>query len=154
MFRNLLLIPIALMSPIAQASEFNTNLTESLIQILLMLGLVIGLILALAWLTNKTGRIGNFGQSDRHIRLIETTSFGRHEKLSLVQVGDKQLLLGVTSQGINLISEVSVNTSTAADRETLKSPLQWATQVLGQNKTGSNDLSSSGNNDLSGSGIN
>jgi len=42
----------------------------------------------------------------RSIQIIEATSVGTREKIILVDVGNKRLVLGVTSQNINVLTEL------------------------------------------------
>jgi flagellar protein FliO/FliZ len=64
-----------------------------MVQVVLGLLLVIGMIVGVAWLTR---RFGNF-QADASgaLRVIGGLSMGPRERVVLVQVGDRQLLLGV-----------------------------------------------------------
>ncbi len=68
----------------------------------LMLGLliVLGFLFAAAWLLRRGGVItGNSGA----IRIVAQTPVGTRERLVLVQVGEQQLLVGVTAQQIQLL---------------------------------------------------
>lgn len=60
------------------------------------LGLVIVLCLIFAclWVMRKTGALPNY--SKQNMQVINALSLGMREKLIVVQVGDKQLVLGVT----------------------------------------------------------
>ena len=84
----------------AQAAEAPVpsvgGVTSQIGQLLLGLGLVIGLIFALAWvvrrLQNQVGPRGN-----QAIKLLSSQSLGPRERLLLVQVGEEQVLLGLTA---------------------------------------------------------
>ncbi len=68
----------------------------------LMLGLVIVLsfLLVTAWVLRRGGVItGNSGV----IRIVAQTPVGTRERLVLIQVGEQQLLVGVTAQQIQLL---------------------------------------------------
>jgi flagellar protein FliO/FliZ len=72
-----------------------------------ILGLVFVLILIgfLFWMIKSLQNKKNiFGT--RSIQIIEATSVGTREKIILVDVGDKRLVLGVTSQNINVLTEL------------------------------------------------
>lgn len=75
-------------------------------RVFLGLILVLALMFALAWLAKRMrlapGAIGSAGV----IRTLAVSSLGNREKLLLVQVGEEQLLLGVTSQQITLLHEL------------------------------------------------
>ncbi|MCL6270131.1 flagellar biosynthetic protein FliO [Sansalvadorimonas sp. 2012CJ34-2] len=63
-----------------------------------MLAVVLILIVAMAWLSRRlmTGSL----KAGRHIKLMEVFPLGRNEKVCLVRVQGKTLLLGVTAQNI------------------------------------------------------
>ncbi|HBR96114.1 MAG TPA: flagellar biosynthetic protein FliO [Gammaproteobacteria bacterium] len=58
---------------------------------------VLGVFFALAWLVKRVHRLPMSTQS---IQVLGSTAVGNREKLVLVQVGEQQLLLGVTTQSI------------------------------------------------------
>jgi len=73
-------------------------------QWLLALLLVLGIFLVCAWLLRKSGSLAllNRGQ----LSIVAGLSLGMREKLVLVKVGDKQLLLGVTAGRIDKLLEL------------------------------------------------
>ncbi|MFA5626793.1 MAG: flagellar biosynthetic protein FliO [Thiohalomonadaceae bacterium] len=67
--------------------------TTILLQVLLALGLILLLIVGLAWLLR---RVGGFAQHNTGlIRVLGGVSVGQRERVVLIQVGQRQLLLGV-----------------------------------------------------------
>jgi flagellar protein FliO/FliZ len=74
------------------------NASASLIQVTLALMLMVGLILGLAWLTRRFAQ--PLFQQQKNLRLISSLSLGVKEKIILVEVNGKQLVLGVTPQQI------------------------------------------------------
>lgn len=69
--------------------------------------LVLGLIVLLAWLVNKTRAGAHWGgQQDAALRIVAVTSLGLKEKIAVVQVGEKQVLVGITPHNINLLTEL------------------------------------------------
>ena len=72
--------------------------SASLIQVTLALMLMVGLILGLAWLARRFGQ--PLFQQNKHLRLVASLSLGVKEKIILVEVEGKQLVLGVTPQQI------------------------------------------------------
>lgn len=72
--------------------------TASLVQVTLALMLMVGLIIGLAWLAKRFGR--PLFQQNKDLRLVASLSLGVKEKIILVEVGNKQLVLGVTPQQI------------------------------------------------------
>lgn len=93
--------------PIFAAVEPGISSTGALAtQVFLGLILVLALMFILAWLAKRMrlvpGSMGNNGA----IRTLAVVSLGQREKLLLVQVGEEQLLLGVTNQQITCLHEL------------------------------------------------
>jgi flagellar protein FliO/FliZ len=65
----------------------------SLVQVTLSLALVLAAVFAAAWLVRRLKTFGKFGSGP--IEIIADVSVGAKERAVLVQVGGKQLLLGV-----------------------------------------------------------
>ena len=79
----------------------NTELlTQSLLSLLLVLAIIVGLLYASKWFMQRRPRGG------RRLRFIEAMAVGNKEKLVLVEVDDRQLLLGVSVNQVNLIKEL------------------------------------------------
>ena len=79
----------------------NTELlTQSLLSLLLVLAIIVGLLYASKWFMQRRPRGG------RRLRFIEAMAVGNKEKLVLVEVDDRQLLLGVSANQVNLIKEL------------------------------------------------
>lgn len=83
---------------IVHASSTPSLITGSagaqLMQLLLGLVLVVGLIFLLAWLVRRVQQVVPRG--NQAIRLISSQSLGPRDRLVLVQVGEEQVLLGLT----------------------------------------------------------
>jgi len=70
-------------------------------QMFLGLFLIVLLIFGLAWLIK---RINNFqGNMCNTLRVLSMISVGQKEKVALIQVGEKQLLIGVAQGNINTL---------------------------------------------------
>ena len=65
---------------------------------------VLAVIYALAWWVKKQQGINGYFTS--HMKVIGILPLGRNEKLVLVNVGEEQLLLGVSGQQINLLHKL------------------------------------------------
>jgi flagellar protein FliO/FliZ len=97
------LLPIALLSALlvppmaiaAQAVPERSSIVDAgyVVQFLLALGLVLGAIFALMYLLRRLNQLP--GRGAAAMRVIGGLALGAREKLVLVQVGDKQLLLGM-----------------------------------------------------------
>ncbi|QPK62134.1 flagellar biosynthetic protein FliO [Methylomonas sp. LL1] len=74
------------------------------LQWVLALGLVLAIFGLLIWLLRKTGGLSFAGKSQ--LAVISGLSLGMREKLVLVRVGEKQLLLGVTPGRVDKLLEL------------------------------------------------
>lgn len=68
--------------------------------------LVLGLIFAAAWLLRKTGRFAPLAADQ--IKVLASRSVGSREKLVIVEVNKRAVLLGVTSASINKLYDFPV----------------------------------------------
>lgn len=94
------MLGLSLFSPFALAQT--AHLTSSIPTMLMGLVVTIAIIYLLAGLARKTN-LGQFKNST--MQVLAVLPLSAKEKLLLVQVGDSQLLLGVTGQSINLLKE-------------------------------------------------
>ncbi len=74
----------------------------NLLQTLFGLLLVLALIVAMAWLMKRSQQWHGTGQ--QQFKVIAALPLGPREKAVLLQVGEQQLLLGVTPQNVNLLT--------------------------------------------------
>ena len=88
--------------------------TEQVFQVVLYLGMIVGLIVLLGYVARKIapqqGAVGAGG-----MRIVSSLSLGVKEKLVLVQIGEQQLLIGVTPTNINTLERFSEPVVTATD---------------------------------------
>lgn len=82
----------------------------SLIQTLLGLLLVLGCIVLVAWLLKRSNSFHTAASGQ--LKVIAGLPLGTRERAVLVQVGDKQLLLGVTPQQVSLLHTLDTPIST------------------------------------------
>lgn len=89
----------------AEEARKSTSAAESaggsLLQVTLGLGVVLLLIFAVAWFVRRFTVLP--GVSSGAMRVLSVLPMGQREKLVLVQVGDQQLLLGVSVGRINTL---------------------------------------------------
>lgn len=94
----LLALPLSALAvePVAQAAAAPVvgSVGGQLTQLVLGLLLVIGLIFVLAWLMRRVQRIGP--GNGQVIELVGSRALGPRDRLVLVQVGEEQILLGIT----------------------------------------------------------
>jgi flagellar protein FliO/FliZ len=95
----LLALPFSVLAaePLAQAAApvAGSSVAGQLTQLVLGLSLVLGLIFFLAWLLRRVQRAGPAGKG-QVIELIGSRALGPRDRLVLVQVGNEQILLGLT----------------------------------------------------------
>lgn len=91
------------------------NSTTSLLSMLLGLFFVIALIIVVAWGVRRFSTLHASG--GRHIKVLSATAIGARERLALVEVGDKRILIGVTPQQINTL-HVFAKEDISDERET------------------------------------
>lgn len=72
----------------------SSGMAGQLTQLVLGLLLVVGLIFVLAWLMRRVQRIGP--GNAQVIELVGSRALGPRDRLVLVQVGEEQILLGIT----------------------------------------------------------
>lgn len=73
----------------------------SLLQVTFSLALVLAAVFAAAWLVRRLRGFGKFGVNV--IQVVADAPLGTKERAVLVQVGEQQLLLGVTPGQVNLL---------------------------------------------------
>ncbi|KTD16506.1 flagellar biosynthetic protein FliO [Legionella jordanis] len=78
------------------------NHTE-LIRVMAGLLLVVGVIVFLSWLLKRLNRV-NFGSSNA-FKVIASMNLGTREKIMLLNVGKRYLLLGITAGSINTLHD-------------------------------------------------
>lgn len=66
----------------------------SIFQVIAALLLIIILIISLSWLYKKYGN--NYSMNNKNLKVISALSLGGKEKVVLLQVGEEQILLGIS----------------------------------------------------------
>lgn len=104
----------------------------NLAQVTLWLVIVVLVILGSAWLLRRFGG-GMFG-GGQTIRILSATSLGGRDRLALVQVGEQQLLLGVSPGRINTLHVFDEPVVVAEQTNTADHPFarQLAKRMQGQ----------------------
>lgn len=85
--------------PAAQAPAASGGIAGQLAQLVIGLLLVIGLIFLLAWMMRRVQRLGP--NNGKVIKIVATQALSPRDRLVLVQVGNEQVLLGLTPGRIN-----------------------------------------------------
>lgn len=106
-----------------------TPASQSL-EIIFSLALIVVLIVGVGWLMRRFS--GGPGMQNRQLKIVAAISLGSRERIAVVQVGERQILVGITAQQINKLLEleqpldVSVENSEFARKlqSLLKKPTQ------------------------------
>ena len=92
--------------PIAKSAppQVNTDMTGSMIKVTVGLLFVVAAIFASAWLFR---RFGNFSAVPGNaLRVVGGLSMGSRERIVLLQVGDEQILVGITPGSIRALHKL------------------------------------------------
>lgn len=84
------------------------ELSEHITQIAGALALIVALVVGLGWLVKKLNHGGFSGNGD--IRIVASTFLGPKEKVLLLEVKDRQVLIGVNAGGITALGEFAAGT--------------------------------------------
>jgi flagellar protein FliO/FliZ len=76
----------------------------NLLQTLLGLLLVLGCIVVVAWLLKRSNSFQS--SANGKMKMIAGLPLGTRERAVLIQIGDEQLLLGVTTHSVNLLHKL------------------------------------------------
>ncbi len=80
-------------------------MTEAaVLRVLASLALIIVVMLALAWLARRTGWLQ--GRPQHRMRILSTQRLGARAQITIVQVDDTELVLGVTPSQVNLLHKI------------------------------------------------
>lgn len=80
--------------------------STSVVKVVLVLVGLLALIAVLAWLASKAQSL-RWARTPGQLKTIAVLSLGVKEKIAVVQVGEQQLVVGITAHNINLLSELS-----------------------------------------------
>ncbi len=133
-FSNSAVISLLLFPVLAHAAESAApDLGGSLLQLVLGFGVVLALLFATLWLLKKVslprGAAGNM------VRVVSAAAVGPRERVVLVDVGGKRLVLGVAPGQVSLL-DTQVAPADTASREAAEggtaTPMfaQWLKQTL------------------------
>lgn len=88
------------------------NLPARIVQVAIGLAVVIAAIFGASWFVRRYGRFPSIPTSK--LRVLASLNVGQRERIVLLQVGDEQLLLGVTSQAVQVLHKLNEPLPTAA----------------------------------------
>lgn len=100
--RVLLLIVLLAVSTLALADDagpIDPFTPSYILKLVVSLAVVLGLMFALAWLLKRFGRI-DARSRNYPMKVLTQISVGPRERILLLEVGDRQMLVGVTQGGV------------------------------------------------------
>lgn len=134
----LLALPLSALAaePVAQAAAaapvVSSGVGGQLTQLVLGLLLVVGLIFVLAWLMR---RVQNIGPGNAQvIELVGSRALGPRDRLVLVQVGEEQILLGITPGRITPLHVLKTPVDTAKTEAATPEFAQRLMELLGKDQ--------------------
>jgi flagellar protein FliO/FliZ len=80
---------------------------------------VIGLLLALLWMLRKLQNGQGFRKHTQRLQTLETLSVGTRQKIMLIRVDDREILVGVSAQNMTVLSPWPDNQNDPAQRSDL-----------------------------------
>lgn len=127
---TMLLVPTQIMAQ--QAAEKSTTVdpvsSSYLIKLTGGLVLVVGLVFFLAWLVKKTQLVQS--SNSGLIKIVSAISVGQRERIALIQVGDEQILVGLTPGRIDKIHKLEKAISAESAPSAASSSFQRKFQQL------------------------
>ncbi|MBW8190797.1 flagellar biosynthetic protein FliO [Neiella marina] len=99
-----------------------TNSVDQLIAMFVSLLVVLAVAIALAWLWKRFMPTNLMGQTG--LDVVATRHIGAKERLLLIKVGERYLLLGATAQAINTLAEFTAEQLPDALQQLQQTPSQ------------------------------
>jgi len=97
-----ILLPVTLFAQeVEKTTSPASGFGSMLAQMVLVLALVLGLLLAIAWVLRRAGLVQ--GAANGHLKVLGAVSVGARERVMLIQVGQEQLVVGVTAAEISFL---------------------------------------------------
>ncbi|WP_439134310.1 flagellar biosynthetic protein FliO [Pseudomaricurvus sp.] len=112
---------------VAQAGKAAASMPSQgayLFQVLLGLIFVLALVFAAAWLLKRVGQGTLTGSG--HMKIVATLPMGTRERIALVDVAGKQILLGITATTINTLHAFDEPVITEEDQS---NPSDFASKI-------------------------
>lgn len=111
---SVLLLPAVVLAEEPAAQMLRPDPLADAGKILVFLVLVVGMIAGLAWLVNKT-RAGQLVGGTKQLRTLAVLPMGMKEKVAVIEVGNEQLVVGITPQQITLLTRLDEKIATQAE---------------------------------------
>lgn len=117
----------------AAAPVAGSGVGGQLTQLVLGLLLVLGLIFFLAWLLRRVQQAGPGGKG-QVIELIASRALGPRDRLVLVQIGNEQILLGLTPGTISALHVLKEPVQVPGTEQATPEFAQRLMELMGKNK--------------------
>ena len=127
---TLLLVPSQIMAQqaVEKTSAVDPISSSYMIKLTAGLVLVVGLVFFLAWLVKKTQLVQ--GSNVGLIKIVSAVSVGQRERIALIQVGEEQILVGLTPGKINKLHKMEKPVMAESLPSTTHHPFQKKFQQL------------------------
>ncbi|MEF9674302.1 flagellar biosynthetic protein FliO [Pseudomonas sp. MWU13-2100] len=110
------------------------SMAGQLTQLVLGLLLVLGIIFVLAWLLRRMQQVGPGAKGRQVIELIGSRALGPRDRLVLVQVGNEQILLGLTPGTITPLHVLKEPVQVPSGEQATPEFAQRLMELLGKDK--------------------
>lgn len=102
-----------------KSSDHIDSASNLVIQVGGSLALIVFIIIGAGWLLRRSGTLRQLRQTNAALRIKETLTVGSRERVLLVEVNNRQLLLGVTATQITCLASFDrPNQSDVANSDT------------------------------------
>jgi flagellar protein FliO/FliZ len=109
----------------------------SLLQVLLALALVLGLIVGAAWMMRRLSLVPGAGAG--HLRVVSGVMVGQRERVVIVEIDGKWLVVGVTSEQVNLLHTLDKPADIETTPPATPAFAQWLQAALDKRKGSKNE---------------
>lgn len=138
LFATTLMLPFSVMaaesaSTAAAASTAGSGMAGQLVQLVLGLLLVLGVIFLLAWLLRRVQQAGPTGKG-QVIDIVGSRALGPRDRLVLVQVGNEQILLGLSPGSITALHVLKEPVQVPATDQATPEFAQRLMELLGKDQ--------------------
>lgn len=105
LFALLLSSPWAIPVAMADSGPIDPLSPGYIVQLVVSLAVVLGLMFALVWVLKRFGRL-DARSRNYPLKVLTQISVGPRERIALVEVGDQQMLVGITPGGVEALGWV------------------------------------------------
>ncbi|MFW7342485.1 flagellar biosynthetic protein FliO [Pollutimonas sp. H1-120] len=99
----------------------------AVLRLVISLVFIVALILACAWMTRRAGWLRGMGS--QQLKVLSTQSLGARAYITMVEVEDARLVLGVTANQISLLHTLPPSESTGAETPVRPDPPTFASAL-------------------------